>query len=57
MKLKLNNPMLVPTKEIDEVWHLHMESPVSYYNDCLSFCGKIIDHDSTITGNKLKKRF
>ena len=36
---------IAPTRDIDEIWHLHMLSPVSYYNDCMKLIGKILDHD------------
>ena len=36
---------IAPTSDIDEIWHLHMLSPVSYYNDCMKLMGKILDHD------------
>mgnify|MGYP002011597344 CR=1 FL=1 len=41
------NPSLsiAPTSDIDEIWHLHMLSPVSYYNDCMALMGTILDHD------------
>jgi len=34
-----------PTREIDEIWHLHMLSPRSYSNDCNKLFGEILDHD------------
>lgn len=47
LNLKRLNPKsrLAPTREIDLFWHLHMLSPVAYYNDCIRTFGKIIDHD------------
>jgi len=36
---------IAPTRDIDEIWHLHMLSPVAYYRDCISIMGKILDHD------------
>ncbi len=36
---------LAPTKDIDELWHLHMLCPVHYYNDCISNFGEILNHD------------
>ncbi len=36
---------LVPTREIDEMWHVHMLCPVAYYNDCEHIAGQILDHD------------
>ena len=34
-----------PTRNIDKMWHLHMLSPVAYYNDCQKLFGMILDHD------------
>ena len=47
LKLAAKNPLLsiAPTSDIDEIWHLHMLSPVSYYNDCMALMGTILDHD------------
>lgn len=39
------NINIAPTKDIDTIWHLHMLSPVAYYNDCMSYFGTIFDHD------------
>lgn len=34
-----------PTRQIDEMWHLHMLHPVGYYNDCIRIFGRLFDHD------------
>lgn len=36
---------IAPTRDIDMIWHLHMQAPVAYYNDCMSYLGRILDHD------------
>ncbi len=36
---------IAPTRAIDMIWHLHMMAPVAYYNDCMSYLGRILDHD------------
>jgi hypothetical protein len=36
---------VAPTRDIDAIWHLHMQSPRAYFKDCLALCGDIIDHD------------
>ena len=36
---------VAPTRDIDAMWHLHMQAPRAYYKDCLALCGDIIDHD------------
>lgn len=35
-----------PTKEIDEVWHLHMLFPQYYYDDCLDYFEVVLGHDA-----------
>jgi hypothetical protein len=37
--------IIAPTRDIDEMWHLHMLHPVAYYHDCMASFGEIIDHD------------
>jgi hypothetical protein len=34
-----------PTRDIDEMWHLHMLSPKAYHEDCMRLFGEILDHD------------
>lgn len=34
-----------PTRDIDEMWHLHMLSPRAYYEDCSRLFGEVLDHD------------
>lgn len=36
---------VAPTKEIDEIWHLHMLSPRAYANDCHRLFGDLLDHN------------
>lgn len=36
--------MLVPTLDIDLVWHAHMLSPADYERDTLAICGKVLSH-------------
>lgn len=36
---------IAPTRDIDMIWHLHMQAPVAYYNDCMAYLGRILDHD------------
>ncbi len=42
---KFNGQALAPTRDIDEMWHLHMLQPRSYYEDCMRLFGRILDHD------------
>ena len=53
---------IVPTKEIDDVWHIHMLDPVSYYESCMAYHGKLIGHnpaleDSEEEQSKLHSQF
>ena len=36
---------IAPTRDIDMIWHLHMQAPVAYYNDCMAYLGRILGHD------------
>ncbi len=46
---------IVPTKEIDDVWHLHMLDPVSYYESCMSYHNKIIGHNPALESSQEEK--
>lgn len=47
LQLAAENPgrPLAPTRDIDEMWHLHMMSPRAYFEDCQRLFGRILDHD------------
>lgn len=34
-----------PTRDIDEMWHLHMLAPSAYNDDCIRLFGEVLDHD------------
>ncbi|CAN0620189.1 conserved protein of unknown function [Burkholderia multivorans] len=34
-----------PTRDIDEMWHLHMLAPKAYHEDCMRLFGEVLDHD------------
>jgi|tagenome__1003787_1003787.scaffolds.fasta_scaffold20435169_2 hypothetical protein len=36
---------VAPTRDIDEIWHLHMQHPRAYVEDCQRQFGDIFDHD------------
>jgi hypothetical protein len=36
---------LAPSRDVDEMWHLHMLHPRAYHADCLRLFGDILDHD------------
>ncbi len=48
---------VVPTLDIDLVWHTHQLSPKLYYQHSLKRAGKFIDHDDKIEQNKLSDAF
>ena len=29
-------PGVAPTRDIDMIWHLHMQAPVAYHRDCMT---------------------
>ena len=37
--------LVSPSRDIDEMWHLHMLHPIAYYHDCMANFGEIIDHN------------
>jgi hypothetical protein len=39
---------LVPTVDIDMLWHLHMLHPKAYAEDCQRMFGRILDHDGDV---------
>lgn len=51
------NTFLVPTYDIDLMWHAHMASPIAYADDCMRLIGRLIGHDDSVNdrgkGSKL----
>lgn len=47
---------LVPTYDQDLVWHAHMAHPVAYSTDCARLCGRLIDHDDSVTDRSMGSR-
>lgn len=47
LKLAVTYPdsPVAPTRDIDLIWHLHMQHPAAYYNDCMRLFARIFDHD------------
>jgi len=43
--LKYPDMPLAPSRDVDEMWHLHMLHPRAYHADCLRLFGDILDHD------------
>ena len=40
---------LVPTYDIDLMWHAHMANPAAYAADCMRLIGRLIGHDDSDT--------
>ena len=45
--------VLVPTLDIDLVWHAHMCSPEDYRDDCMDILGRVLTHDANISEETL----
>ena len=49
LKKKYKAAYLVPTYDIDLMWHTHQLSPLNYIEDCNSYLGYALNHDDTTT--------
>ena len=56
-KQKKFNKILVPTLDIDLVWHCHQSHPVDYKPYCVRRCGRMIDHDDTLGSGDLERGY
>ena len=45
LKLRFDNPIISPPKEIDEIWHIAMLFPKKYNEYCMKTFGDIVDHN------------
>ncbi|CAF4775904.1 unnamed protein product, partial [Rotaria sp. Silwood2] len=57
MKLADKNEMIVPTFDIDLIWHTHMRYPSQYQTASTSLCGFIVDHNDAIESNTLTNAY
>jgi hypothetical protein len=57
LRLKYPDVELVPNKEIDEIWHLHILDTKKYSNDCLDIFGTFFHHSPSYGKRKLSKEF
>ncbi|CAF1127650.1 unnamed protein product [Rotaria sp. Silwood1] len=57
MKLAQKNQMLVPTFDIDLIWHTHMRYPSQYQTVSTALCGFVLDHDDAIESNILQNAY
>ena len=38
---------IIPTHDVDLMWHAHQRSPLAYAADCIRLMGDVIGHDDT----------
>jgi len=57
VKLAKKNEMIVPTFDIDLIWHTHMRYPSDYQEFSLALCGFILDHDDAIESSTLTNAY
>lgn len=57
MKLARKNEMIVPTFDIDLIWHSHMRRPSHYQKCSIALCGFVLDHDDSIEKNTLSNNY
>lgn len=48
--------ILVPTPEIDLVWHAHLDHHKNYKEDVIKITGRFLDHDDTIPEDTLEQQ-
>ena len=48
---------LVPTLDIDLIWHVHMLSPHDYREDCKEMLGRLLTHDDQKSDEELSGAF
>ncbi|CAF1299943.1 unnamed protein product [Rotaria sordida] len=53
MKLARQNDIIVPTFNIDLIWHTHLRYPQHYRAFSTVVCGFVVDHDDAIEANVL----
>merc|ERR1712224_196850 len=49
--------LLVPTLDVDLIWHAHMLSPEDYREDCHALLGRLLQHDDNLPEGKLEEAF
>ena len=48
---------LVPTLDIDLIWHVHMLSPLDYRDDCKAILGRVLSHDAQMAPGEIATAF
>lgn len=49
--------MVVPTLDVDLIWHTHQLSPTGYYRMTTGGLSKLLDHDDKVDETKLSTAF
>ncbi|CAF1274545.1 unnamed protein product [Rotaria magnacalcarata] len=57
MKLARKNAIIVPTFDIDLMWHTHMRYPLNYFQFSKQLCGFLLNHDDSITPQVLNDAY
>jgi len=57
MRLARKKEMIVPTFDIDLIWHSHMRYPSHYQKCSIALCGFILDHDDSIEHDTLSDNY
>ena len=45
---------LMPSPEVDLVWHCHMQLPDRYLGDSVALAGRLVDHNDGLDGDALE---
>mgnify|MGYP002385286173 FL=1 len=57
IKLADQNQIIVPTFDIDLIWHTHMRYPSHYHGFTRALCGFILDHNDDIQSSTLSNGY
>ncbi|CAF1491075.1 unnamed protein product [Rotaria sordida] len=57
LRLGKQNCMVVPTFDIDLIWHTHLRNPTHYRQTSIALCGFVLDHDDSIKEDILKNAY
>lgn len=57
MKLARSNTIIVPTFDIDLIWHTTMRYPLNYIELSTALCGHVLDHDDSIPSETLQQSY
>ncbi|CAF2969868.1 unnamed protein product, partial [Rotaria sp. Silwood2] len=53
LKLAIQGEIIVPTFDIDLMWHTHMRFPAFYQRTSIKLCGFVLDHNDSINNATL----